>query len=471
VSKPHVVIVGGGLAGLSAAHRLLHPRAADSGEPPSVTLLEAENRVGGKIRTEYFDNFILDSGPDSFLTTKPWALELALELGLEEELIGTSAAGRRAFIRRGRRLCAFPAGMSGLVPTRPTAWFQAEVLSFPGRLRALLDLLLPARAPEQDESITSFTRRRFGKEASDWMLEPLLAGIHGGSGDQLSIHATFPALALAEREQGSVMRGLRMQRQDDAQKPSGHGAFVTLRRGLQRLIDALAESISSCEMKTATSVRSIERSAGQWRVTTAGGEVVSADAVIVTAPAAAASAMLRAASAQLAGVLAAIPFAASTVVHLAYDRSAPAATLSGSGYLNPRVAGRAVAACTWSSVKFENRAPGGALLLRAFLKGASADLSDEQAVRVALEEIRTSAGISTQPRWHRVYRYPHGMPQYTLGHVQRLESIDRELRGLPGLFLAGHSYRGIGIPDTIRSAEIAALAALREADRSQINAI
>jgi oxygen-dependent protoporphyrinogen oxidase len=458
--------VGGGLAGLTAAHRLLHPRPADPGERPTVTLLEAEDRVGGKIRTEVFDNFIVDAGPDSFLTTKPWALELALELGLEGELLGTSAAGRRSFIRRGGRLFTFPAGMSGLVPTKPTAWLQAEVLNWPGRLRALLDLLLPARAPHHDESITSFTRRRFGREASDWMLEPLLAGIHGGSGDELSIRATFPALALAEHE-GSVMRGLRAQRQADAQKPSAHGAFVTLRQGLQHLIDTLAVSVASCEIKTATPVRSIERRRSQWRILTAGGEVVPADAVIVTAPAIAASGMLRAASARLAGLLAAIPFAASTVVHLAYDRSAAAAGLSGSGFLNPRTAGRAVAACTWSSVKFENRAPDDALLLRAFLKGTSAALSDEEAVAVTCDELRSVAGITRQPRWHRVFRYPAGMPQYTLGHLERLESIDRELRGLPGLFLAGHSYRGIGIPDTIRSAEIAALAALRQADPHQ----
>jgi len=467
-----VVVVGGGIAGLAAANRLLHPDPAQSPALArlQVTIIEAEPRFGGKIRTDCSDGFVIDAGPDSFLASRPAALMLAAELGLSNTLIGTRPSARQAFVRRGR-LHAMPAGMTGLVPVRASAWLGAGMLSWPGRLRALLDLLLPNRAPSTDESIAAFTRRRFGKEACDWLLEPLLAGIHGGHGESLSLAATFPALSEAERRSGSVMRGLsRLARPAAERSAESRGTFVTPRHGMQQLTDAMQQRLASaCELRAATRVLRIDRNGDEWRVHT-DRESFEADALVLAAPANHASLIVRAAAPRLAGLLAAIPFAASTVVHVAFDAGAAPRPLEGSGYLNPRPAGRQVAACTWSSNKFEGRAPGSALLLRAFLKGEAATLADDEAVRIACDEIAGTTGITAAPRWHRVYRYPDGMPQYTVGHLDRLAAIDLELRGLPGLFLAGHSYRGIGIPDTIRSADTAAAGVRLHLDRTRTHA-
>jgi oxygen-dependent protoporphyrinogen oxidase len=478
VSDARVLVIGGGIAGLTVAHRLVHAHLLP-GEPSSsplpleVTILEAESRFGGKIRTENIDGFVVDAGPDSFLTTKSAALALALELGLGDELTGTRPAAQRAFIRRGQRLCPMPPGMTGLVPGRPSAWLRAEMLGWPGRLRALLDFVLPNAAPATDESIAAFAQRRFGREACDWLLEPLLAGIHGGSGETLSLAATFPALAEAERRSGSVMRGLAQSARqatasagEPAQRPS---AFVTPLRGMQRLTDALQERLAACDLRTGARAERIERAGDEWRVHT-DRETFNADIVVLASPANAAALAMQSASPRLAQLLGAIPFAASTLVHVAYDASDAPAPLEGSGYLNPRRSGRPVAACTFSSIKFEGRAPHGGLLLRTFLKGEPAAVPDDAAWRLACDEIASSTGITARPRWHRVVRYPDGMPQYTLGHHDRLGAIERELRTMPGLYLAGHSYRGIGIPDTIRSAEATAEAVLHHVGRSRANA-
>jgi oxygen-dependent protoporphyrinogen oxidase len=437
----------------------------------ALAVLEADARFGGKIRTDHIDGFVVDAGPDSFLRTKPAALALALELGLGDALIGIRPAASRSFIRRGR-LHAIPQGMTGLVPVRSWAWLRAGMLRWPGRLRALLDLVLPCGAPDADESIAAFARRRFGREACDWLLEPLLAGIHGGSGETLSLAATFPALAEAERRSGSVMRGLSRRAQPAvARNAAPAGAFVTPRRGLQQLTDALHERLAPvCDLRPVTRALRIERHGEEWRVHTE-HETFAADAVVLAVPAGSASVMVQAAAPRLARLLAAIPFAASTLVHLAFDASSAPRPLDGSGYLNPQRSGRPVAACTWSSAKFEGRAPEGGLLLRAFLKGVAAALPDDAALRLSCDEIASMTGITAAPRWHRIYRFADGMPQYTLGHLERLAAIEQELRLLPGLYLASHSYHGVGIPDTIRSAQAAAEAVRFFVDRTRTHAI
>jgi oxygen-dependent protoporphyrinogen oxidase len=472
MSDARVIVVGGGIAGLTVAHRLLHPAQTRQGPRVDVTLLEAEPRFGGKIRTDVIDGFVVDAGPDSFLATKPAALDLAIELGLGNALVSMKPAARRAFIRRGPRLRAIPEGMTGLVPVRASAWLRAGMLSWPGRLRALLDLTLPGASPQADESISAFARRRFGSEACDWLLEPLLAGIHGGSGESLSLAATFPSLADAERRSGSVMRGLALAARPVAAPRDGPpaGAFATPRHGMQQLTDALVQKLSGvCDLRPAAAALHIARTGDEWRVHTE-RETLLADTVVVAVPANRASALLQSAAPELAGLLSAIPFAASTLVHLAFDSTAAPTPLAGSGYLNPRRGGRQVAACTWSSSKFEGRAPAGGLLLRAFLKGEAAALPDDAAFRLVCDELASTTGISARPHWHRIYRYADGMPQYTLGHLGRLAAIEQELRALPGLVLAGQSYRGIGIPDTIRSAEAAAEAVWLRVDRTRTNA-
>lgn len=471
----HVVVVGAGIAGLTTAYRLLHPVVStgsagghgsrETSRSVAVTVVEADSRAGGKIRTESFDGFVVEAGPDSFLTTKPWALALADELGLRQTLRGTRPWRHRAFICRDGVLHPLPDGLSGVVPAHFGAWWTASVLSWPGRLRAMLDLLIPAARTGDDESIADFVRRRFGREAWDWLIEPLLAGIHAGNGERLGVHSAFPALAEAERRGGSVTRGLRrMQHTRRALPPTASGSpkapastFVAPQGGMQRFVEALVARLAGCDLRFGQRVAALTRSDGRWHVRTDTGLQLVADAAVLAVPANVAATILGTAAPGLAESLRAIGFASSVVVHAAFDAGAARVPLEGHGYLNPRRARRTVAACTWTSSKFEGRAPDGTILLRAFLKGGvTADpalLGDGEAVSLVRDEWRETLGISADPLWVRVYRYPSAMPQYEVGHGERVAAIEREADRLNGLLLTGNSYHGVGIPDTIRSAE------------------
>jgi oxygen-dependent protoporphyrinogen oxidase len=454
-NRPRVAVIGGGVAGLTAAWRLEQPPA--DCVPADITVFEAAARFGGKIRTDRFDGFTVEAGPDSFLTSKPWALELVRALGIDSELQGIRRLKHRAMIRGPGGLQPLPAGLTGLVPNGAGALLRTGLLSTPGRIRAALDLVLPRGRSDRDESIASFVRRRFGRETWDRFMEPLLAGIHGGDGDVLSLPATFPALAEAERRSGSVIRGLRSMR---AQGPGGArtASFVTFRAGMERLVEALLERLDSAELLLDSPVTSVSRHGGAWLVHLA-GDAREYDAVVVSAPANAAARLFDESIPALAGLLGSIPFGSTIVVQTAFAADAVKGPLESGGYLNPRGSGRPVSACTFVSVKFEGRAPDGHVLLRTIprfaTRGEFDRMTDDRALELGLEELRDTLGVRDAPEWHRVYRYPDAMPQYTLGHLDRLRAIRRELDGLSGLALAGHSYDGVGIPDAVRSAESA----------------
>lgn len=451
--RPRVAIVGGGIAGLTAAWRL--------SATAEVVVFEAAPRFGGKIRTGRVDGFTVEAGADSFLTSKPWALELARELGIDDELTGIRRLEHRARIRGPRGLEPLPAGLTGLVPDGAGSLLAAGLLSLPGRLRAAMDLVLPRGPVNRDESIASFVRRRFGGETYDRFMEPLLAGIHGGDGEALSLPAAFPALAEAERRSGSVIRGLRSMRQ---QGPGGAGvsSFVTLKTGMQRLIDALVERLAPVRLLTDARVTSLHRSGDRWYVEAEGWSGSAFEGVIVAAPANAASRLLGTAAPELASLLGRTPFASTMVVQIGFDAASVPVPLDSGGYLNPRSSGRPISACTFVSSKFEHRAPEGCVLIRLIPRldsRASLDaLTDDLALALAQEELEDTLGIRDAPLWSRVYRFPDAMPQYTLGHLERLRAIRDLVTGLPGLALAGHSYDGIGIPDAVRSADTAARA-------------
>ncbi len=471
---PRVLVVGGGLAGLTAAYRLLHGHdagddtaspplrhaAASSADQPRVVIAEADTRLGGRIVTERFDGFVVDAGADSFLGTRPHILPLLRRLGLEAALQGTQPARRRSCIRRDNKLFPLPEGMSGVVPASPDAWLGARVLSWPGRLRAALDLVLPRGAPTGDESVAAFARRRFGREASEWLIEPLLGGIHGGSGENLSIRATFPALVEAEQRAGSVLRGLRLARnRGGAATAHPLGAFLTLRGGMGRLIDALSAALTDCDVRAGEAVQSLDLADDGWYARTIRGATICADAVVLALPAHTAAGMLRDVAPGLAALLAGVQFGSAAVLHLAFDRDALRALPPGHGYLNGRGEGVRVTACTWTSQKFADRAPAEAFLMRAFLSGDGvADIAEPDALRLVRAELRAASGIGSSPRWHRLYRFPHAMPQYSPGHLERVAAVEQQAAALPGLFLAGSSYHGVGIPDTIGSATRAAAA-------------
>lgn len=442
-----VVVVGGGIAGLAAARRL--EQLVDSVE---VTLLEPAGRVGGKLLTEAVDGFVIEGAADSFLSRKARGIGLCEELGLGGELVGRRPENARSFVRIGRELHVLPEGLSGLIPTDLEALEGTTLLSEEGRERLAAEVDVPPAPRGGDESIASFFSRRLGREAYARIVEPLMAGIYGGDGEQLSLEATFPQLHSLELEHGSILRGLA----ERASAESRYPPFVSLRDGMQTLVDRLVSSLEHTALSTwpPTTVRA---TSGGYAVH--GGEILEADGVVIAAPAYAASSLVEELDPELAHELARIPYADSAIVALGYRRADVHHSLDGYGYVVPAVEGSDVLACTWSSSKWEGRAPEEHALLRVYLRRIPRG-ADARLVAVARAELR-QLGIEAEPVVTRIHRWPRGMPQYVLGHPERLERIDAAMSDHPGLALAGAAYRGVGIPDCIDSGERAAESVIR----------
>jgi len=451
-----IAVVGGGIAGLASARQLetLVPDA-------ELVLIEREERLGGKLVTEREDGFVVEGAADSFLSRKPRGIGLAEELGLAGELVGRRPENARTFVRHGGELHPLPEGLTGMIPTNLDALEGSALLTHEGRERLAAELEVPAASSGGDESIASFVSRRLGREAYERLVEPLMTGIYGGDGGQLSLQATFPDLRALELEHGSVLRGLGAQTAPPSQFPP----FVSLRRGIGAFVEALADALASTRILTGTAT-AVRRRSTNYEVALDDGEVIEADGVVVAAPAFVAAELFAELDSELAREHAEIPYASSAIVTLAYP--ADAAALDGYGYVVPRAEGSDVLACTWSSSKWEERAPAGLFLLRVYLgRFGGADVTayfDEQLVERARQELRV-VGVDVEPHRTWIHRWPRGMPQYVLGHLERLERIDAALERHPGLALAGAAYRGVGIPDCIHSGEEAARSLVRSLAR------
>ena len=437
-----VLIVGGGIAGLSAAWEL-----SRRGHTPMV--LERAARPGGVIRTELVDGFVIDAGPDSLLAQKPAALDLCRELGLSERLFPTLAP-RTAFILRDGQLVPLPEGSVLGIPTKVSPFITTRLFSWRGKARMALELAVRPRRDQEDESIGHFMRRRFGQEAVTYLAEPLLAGIHGGDVNRLSIGAAFPRLVDAERTYGSVLRGLSAL---NAGSPSSStGAFMSLPGGIEELVTTLVDRLPPGSVQTKAEVVDV-RGQGPFAVTLASGEVIDTHAVIVAAPAWAAAPMLASIDTTLAQRIAEIPYASSATVVMAFRREQVRHPLAGSGYVVPRPERHVLMAASWVSSKWPQRAPAGYVLLRAFVGGAYdlsiLDQSDDAITGAALDELSRQLGITGEPALVRVYRWPRANAQHEIGHLQRMTDIDRRLASYPGLFVTGSGYRGTGIPDCV----------------------
>jgi oxygen-dependent protoporphyrinogen oxidase len=390
-------------------------------------------------------------------------MTLARTLGLGSRLRGTDPSHRRTYVRRGGRLHEIPEGITGLVPTRLGPLLRTSMLSLRGRLRAGSEALLPGRPAVEDESIARFVTRRFGREAYDWLVEPLLSGIYAGDGATLSLAATFPQLASLEREHGSILRAMLQRR--TPQTPLGAPAgFVTLAGGLGELVDALATRLPVAAVRCGSAVTAVARGTTGYRVTLADATTIAAEHLLLTTPAYVSARLLDDVDPALAGELAAIPFASTATVSLAFPASAVPRPLDGYGYVSPRAEGGPIVACTWTSNKFPDRVPAGTVLVRFFLGRAGlesiVDAGDDRLVDLARSELAELFGVTAAPALSRVFRWPRSMPQYVVGHAARLERIARLGVAHPGLALAGASYRGVGIPDCIASGWAAAQAAV-----------
>ncbi len=468
----HVVIVGGGIAGLATAYYLQKIAAADA-VPLQITLVERDARLGGKIVTALEDGFVVEGGPDSFITQKPWALQLCRELGLSDRLMGTNDAQRAVYIWRRGRLRKMPDGMLLVVPTRFLPFITSDVISWPGKLRMGLDLFIPPRQDDADESLAAFIRRRLGQEALDVLAEPMMAGIHVSDAERLSLLATFPRYRDIERKYGSLTRGMIASRRAQARAASasgnGHGrttVFMTLRDGLQELVSAIGGALTAT-LITGRGVHAIARTAVGYRLTLDDGRALDADAVVLATPAYVSAALLRPLKPELADRLEAIRYVSTATVSLGFAAADLARPLNGFGFVVPRQEPTRLLACTWTSTKFTHRARPGAVLLRAFVGGPRREdlvaLDDKALIALVREELAGIMGISATPILARVYRWPRGNPQYDVGHLERVAQI--EALCPPGLYLTGSAYRGVGLPDCIQQGQATAqqvVAALKQ---------
>jgi oxygen-dependent protoporphyrinogen oxidase len=432
-------VVGGGIAGLAAAYDL-QTRGV------SVRVLDAAARPGGVIATERTDGWVIDAGPDSLLVQKPAAVALGRELGIADRLVQTRTP-RTAFILRDGRLHAIPEGSFLGFPITLSAFTRSPLMSLAGKVRMAAEAFVPRRIADDDESIGDFVRRRFGQEAVDYLAEPLLAGIHAGDVDRLSMRALFPRLVDAERRTGSVIRALRALKV----RPSPAGAFVSLPGGTGELVSALVGALPRETIVSGGRVSSLRRS-GHYVIESTAGQV-RARSVVLAVPAYETAALLRPIESGLADLCDQVSYASTAVVALGYRRDQVAHPLRGTGFVVPRVEGSPLLAGTWVSSKWPNRAPEGHVLLRGFLGGGRdphrLDAGDDEIVEAAREELSGLLGISGSPVLTRLFRWTRQSPQYNVGHLQRVAAIERRLAGLPGLFVAGSGFRAIGIPDCI----------------------
>jgi oxygen-dependent protoporphyrinogen oxidase len=472
--RRQVVVVGGGIAGLAAAHRLaaMHPAAggASSGRP-RITLLEADGRLGGKIRTEVFAGRPLDVGAEALLARVPAGLELCRALGLEHDLV--APANDQPYVWTDRLRPLPPRLMAG-VPDGSRAVVGSGILSPAGLARAGLDLIVPARAPTRDVSIGSLVRRRLGGQVLERLIDPLLGGIHAGSCDELSVRATAPQLEAALKARRSLVRGLRALSGGSLPAPTGP-TFLTLSGGLGEVVRTLRERLSTVEFRMGARLQSLDAlSGGGARLTLSGGEVLDADRVILAVPAFAAAVVLGEACPAAAAELEGIPYASVATIGLSYPCEAFDQPLAGSGFLVTRGRGRTITACTWSSAKWSHLA-GDTVLLKCSVghagDRAALDLDDEQLIRSVRADLARAMNLRAEPFEQRVFRFERALPQYTVGHLERTARIDAALRALPVVSLCGAAYRGVGVASCIRDGQAAAdgvLAGLRDASNGVV---
>jgi oxygen-dependent protoporphyrinogen oxidase len=459
----HVAIVGGGIAGLSAAYYL---QELGRGQV-SYTLIESDRRLGGKIVSSHENGFVVEGGPDSFLTTKTAALDLCRALGLGDELIGTNDAGRKVFIWSRGQLRAMPEGVMLIVPTKIMPFVSSPLISWPGKLRMGMDALIPPRREDGDESLSNFVRRRLGAEALDKIAEPMIAGIYVADAENLSLQSTFPRFLDMERKYGGLLRGVIAQkRASAAHKANGSGngngrsansMFMTLRGGLQQMIDAIQTRLGPASLMLDRSVLRVTREGAACTLALSDGTTLRADDVIFATPAFATADAIEGIDPILARSLRQIRYVSTATVSFGFRRSELEHRLDGFGFVVPKSEKRRILACTWSSTKFDGRAPDGFVLVRAFIGGARSerlvDEDDDALAAMTRDELRAMMGIKAAPVLTQVYRWNKANPQYEVGHQARVAEIDRLAAQHSGLHLAGGAYHGVGIPDCIESAK------------------
>jgi protoporphyrinogen/coproporphyrinogen III oxidase len=455
-----VAIVGGGISGLAAAFALEEHRRAGAVD---YTLYESSPHLGGVLRTEHIQGCIVEAGPDSFISEKPWAADLCRSLGLGDELIGSNDADRKTYILVHGRLIPMPDGLMFMVPTKILPTGLSPLFSWSTKLRMAKELLHPPRTANGDESVAAMVERHYGTEMVDRLADPLLSGVYGGEAANLSVRAVLPRFAEMERNYGSLGRAMlaarrKMRPQKTTSKPAPP-LFTSLKNGMQQLVETLVSRLNPASLLTNTPVQSIQSEAGEW-IVSSNRKSDRYQAVILALPANVTAKLVANCCSGLAAELASVGYSSSITVGIAYDRQVRQSLPPGFGFLVPRSEGKQLLAATFVHNKFPHRAPDDRALLRCFFAGSNADkiwqLSDDAIITIVRDELQQILGLRSEPLFARVYKWKSAMAQYGVGHLERLERIEHLRLQSPGLALAGNAFRGIGVPDCVRSGQEAA---------------
>jgi protoporphyrinogen/coproporphyrinogen III oxidase len=465
-SEKRILVLGGGITGLTTAY-YLQKQLKKQDSPYSVTVLEQSNHWGGKINTERVEGFVIERGPDSFLGRKQAIIDLSLELGLEGEFVGTNPAARKNFIFHDKKLHLMPPGLILGVPTQMGPFVQTGLISPLGKLRAAMDLFIPAKKDQSDESLGAFLQRRLGRAVAENIAEPLLSGIYAGDTSVLSLKATFPQFMAIEQKYGSLIKGMMLSRKPGAIPGTGaapsskvpdiakKSMFLSYRKGLSTLVERLVHVLTELgvELQLNQTVQKVVRDKDQYHVQTARGKQLTADALVFATPAYVTRQLLE--DVKGAEKLADIPYVSVANVALAFDKKTINHPLDASGFVIPRNEGRKITACTWTSSKWLHTSPEDKVLLRCYVghsrNQSMVEHSDEELLADVLGEVKDIMGISAKPIFYRVTRWRKAMPQYLVGHLERLQQIRALLeKERPGIYIAGAGFQGVGIPDCIQ---------------------
>jgi oxygen-dependent protoporphyrinogen oxidase len=440
------LIIGGGISGLSAAYYLskagIHP-----------TLLERRPRIGGVIQTSAQQGCVLEEGPDGFLGAKPWAMNLIRELGLADQVIGSNDHSRITYIVKNGKLIRMPAGLMMMVPTKIMPIVATPLLSLGAKIRMGLEVLRRPNGPQPDRSVHDFLLDHYGQESIDYLAEPLLAGVYGGDPREMSAASVLARFVDLEARYGSLTRGVIAER---SPKAAGASPFLqTLKGGLGQLVQSLKDALRASADVLQADVETVENTLAGFRVR-ANGNWVEAEHVVVATPAGDAARVLRTLQPEVSDLLAGIPYTTSITLALGYRKATFDHPLNGHGFLVPKKERKYIFGCTWVGNKFDYRVPDDMVVLRCFLGADAMPLSDGALVEAARAELRGIMNLEAEPVFHNIARWPDSMAQYTVGHQQRVARIEEIVRAIPGLYLAGNAYHGIGIPDCVRMGQEAA---------------
>lgn len=447
-----VAIIGGGISALACAVTLKE-KGID------FKLFERNNTLGGKILTENVDGFTVEAGPDSYLPEKFWSVQLIKKVGLDNEMLCTNDEYKGTFIYSNGKLHPLPEGVMLMVPTMIMPLVKSSLISWPGKIRMGLELFIPPKKDDKDESLAEFVTRRLGRECLEKIAEPLVAGIHTSNPDNMSVLATFPRFVEMEKKYGSLIKGmlavLKKMPPKNENSQNKMTYFMSLKSGMQALVDGCINYIGKDSTVTGKAVKDIKKDGDEYLLIFDNGETQKFSQVVFATPSYVTKEILSSLDNQLSQMLSEIEWSSSATVSLAFKKDEVRAKLPGFGFIVPRIENKRINASTWSSIKWSYRAPEDYVLIRSFVGGGHheelVDLKDEELLNIVLDELRDIVKIKSKPVFYKVYRWYKGMPKYTVGHLERINRIFESIKKHKTLYLIGCSYRGIGIGDCVKS--------------------